>query len=131
MIDFSVYYPQKKDVYARKCPGCSTLYYPVPMICGKCHSRRDPSGVFFPAWEKVGLSGLRGKLITWTKLFNLPKGFNQRYLLFGIAELENGLRVTGRLGFENPKSGIEVVAGVGLVREKVDEDVYGFIFELP
>ncbi|RKY02018.1 MAG: DNA-binding protein [Spirochaetes bacterium] len=129
MIDFSVYYPREKDVFARKCPGCGTLYYPAPMVCKKCHSRRDPSGAFFSEWEKVSLGGLKGKLLTWTKLYNLPKGFNQRYLLFGIVELENGLRATGRLSVEHPKTGMDVVARVGLVREKIDEDVYGFIFE--
>lgn len=130
MIDFSAYYPVEKNVYARKCPGCGTLYYPAPMVCKKCHTRRDPSGIFFSEWEKLGLRGLKGKLLTWTKLYNLPKGFDQRYLYFGIVELENGLKAAGRIGFENPETGMEVVARIDLVREKLDKDVYGLVFYL-
>jgi len=128
MIDFEVYKQKKPQVYAYKCPQCGTLYYPAPMLCKKCHNRRDPSGVFFSLWEKVPLSG-KCKLLTWTKVYNLPPGFNQRYLLFGLVEFENGLRASGRLAVENPATGMELNAKVGLVREKVGKDVYGFIFE--
>ena len=85
----------------------------------------------FSAWDKVPLSGLKGKLLTWTRLYALPTGYTDRYLLFGIIELENGLRASGRLIMEEPEIGMEVVAKVGVVREKIGEDVYGFLFDLP
>ena len=100
------------------------------MICRKCSARRDPSGVIYSSWEKVPLSGLKGKLLTWTRVYNLPTGYDEPYLMFGIVELENGLRASGRLIIEEPQSGMEVVAKVGLVREKVDEDVVGFLFDV-
>jgi uncharacterized OB-fold protein len=128
-IDFSMYEIEKPEVYAHKCPECGTLYYPVPMICRNCHTRRDPSGVFYSSWEREPLGGKKGKLLTWTRVFNLPTGYSERYLMFGIVELENGLRATGHLRTENPKIGMKVVAKVGVVREKVGEDVYGFLFE--
>jgi uncharacterized OB-fold protein len=131
MIDFTVYKPVEKEVYAYKCPQCGTLYHPVPMICRKCHNRRDPSGMLFDTWDRVPLSGLRGKLLTWTRLYALPTGFSERYLHFGIVELENGLRASGRLLVESPEIGMELVAKVGLIREKVGRDVYGFMFALP
>ena len=131
MIDFTVYNPVEKEVYAYKCPKCGTLYYPVPMICRKCHNRRDPSGMLFDTWDRVPLGGLRGKLLTWTRLYALPTGFFERYLHFGIVELENGLRASGRLLVESPEIGMELVAKVGLIREKVGRDVYGFMFALP
>ena len=131
MIDFTVYKLAEKEVFAYKCPQCGTLYYPVPMICRKCHNRRDPSGVLFDTWDKVPLGGLRGKLLTWTRLYALPAGFSERYLHFGIVELENGLRASGRLAVENPEIGMDLVARVGLVREKVGRDVYGFMFAPP
>ena len=131
MIDFTVYNPVEKEVYAYKCPKCGTLYYPVPMICRKCHNRRDPSGMLFDTWDRVPLGGLRGKLLTWTRLYALPTGFFERYLHFGIVELENGLRASGRLLVEDPEIGMELVAKVGLIREKVGRDVYGFMFALP
>ena len=131
MIDVSVYKPTEREVFARKCPECGTLHYPVLMLCRNCGARRDPSGVLFPKWEKVGLSGQKCKLLTWTRLFALPKGFSDRYLLFGIVELENGLKASGRLLVDDPRIGMELTAKVGLVREKIDKDVYGFMFAAP
>jgi uncharacterized OB-fold protein len=129
MIDFKQYKIEKPEVYAHKCPECGTLYYPVPMLCRNCAARRDPSAVFFSSWEKVPLSGMRGKLLTWTRLYNLPTGYSERYLLFGMVQLENGLRASGRLLIEHPKIGMEVVAKAGIVREKVGKDIFGFFFD--
>lgn len=128
MIDFSVYGPVKPAVYACKCPECGTLYYPAPMICRKCSNRRDPSGVFFSAWEKVPIEG-PCKLITWTRVYNLPTGFTQQYLIFGMVEFAGGLRACGHLLVEDPKTGMELQTRVDVVREKVGEDVYGLMFE--
>jgi uncharacterized OB-fold protein len=129
MIDFKQYKVEKPEVYAHKCPECGTLYYPVPMLCRDCSARRDPSAVFFSSWEKVPLSGPRGKLLTWTRLFNLPTGYSERYLLFGLVKLENGLKASGRLLVEQPRIGMEVVAKAGIVREKIGQDVVGFFFD--
>jgi uncharacterized OB-fold protein len=129
MIDFNAYKIEKPEVYAHKCPECGMLHYPVPMICRHCSTRRDPSGVFYSSWEKVPLSGLKGKLLTWTRVYALPTGYTDRYLVFGIVELENGLRASGRLLIEDPQIGMQVVAKVGIVREKVEQDVPGFMFE--
>jgi uncharacterized OB-fold protein len=131
MIDFSIYKPEQAEVFAYKCPECGTLYHPVPMICRKCHNRRDPSGVMFSKWDRVPLSGLKGTLLTWTRLYALPAGYTDRYLLFGIVELENGIRASGRLLVEEPKIGMDVLAKVGIVREKVGANVYGFMFDVP
>jgi uncharacterized OB-fold protein len=127
-VDFSKYKPQKPEVYASKCPECGTLHYPAPMICKDCHARRDPAGVLFPSWDKVPLGG-KCTLLSWTRLYALPEGFEERYLLFGIVEFENGLRASGRLLVEDPKIGMKLVSKVGVVREKIGEDVYGFMFD--
>lgn len=129
MIDFSEYSPQKPEVYAYKCPECGTLDYPAPMICKNCSARRDPSGEIFPAWEKVLLGG-RCKLLGWTRVYALPEGYDEKYLLFGIVEFKNGLRASGRLLMDNPRTGMELDTKIGIVREKVGEDVYGFMFDM-
>ncbi len=129
MVDFTQYEKAKVEVYATKCPECGTLYYPAPMLCRKCSNRRDPSGVFFSTWDKVPLSGLGAKLLSWTRVYALPTGFRQRYLLFAIAELENGLRASGRLLVEDPTVGMKLVAKAGIVREKIGKDVFGIVFE--
>jgi uncharacterized OB-fold protein len=98
------------------------------MICRKCGARRDPSGVYFSSWEKIPLKG-KCKLLTWSRVYALPEGFLEKYLIFGIVEFENGLRASGRLLVDKPQIGMDLVAKVGLVREKVDEDVLGFMFD--
>jgi uncharacterized OB-fold protein len=128
VVDFSTYKPRTPEVYGRKCSECGTIHYPAPMICGNCSNRRDPSGVQHSAWEKVPMGG-KCKLLTWTRVFALPEGFNDRCLLFGIAEFENGLRASGRLSVEEPKIGMDLIAEIGLVREKIGKDVYGFLFK--
>ena len=130
VVDFDKYRPAKLEVYAYKCPECGTLHYPVPMICKDCSARRDPSGVLFSSWEKVPLGG-KCTLLSWTRVYALPEGFDARYLLFGIVEFENGLRASGRLPVKEPKIGMKLVSKVGVVREKIGEDVYGFMFDRP
>ena len=130
MIDFSIYKQKEAVVYAYKCPECGTLDYPAPMICKNCSARRDPSGVIFSDWEKVPLGG-KCKLLGWTRLYALPEGYDKKYLLFCVVEFENGLRASGRLLVENPQTGMELVSKVGIVKEKVGEDIYGFMFDVP
>lgn len=129
MFDFSVYEQKEPEVYAYKCPQCGRLYYPAPMICKNCGERRDPSGVIFSMWEQVPFGG-KCKLLGWTKVYALPEGFDVKYLLFGVVEFENSLRASGRLLVDNPQTGMELYAKVGVVKEKVGEDVYGFLFDL-
>jgi uncharacterized OB-fold protein len=128
MIDFSVYAKQKPEVCAYKCPNCGTLYYPAPMICKNCSARRDPSGVIFSAWQRVPMGG-KCRLLAWTRVYALPEGFDIRYLLFGIVEFENGLRASGRLLVQEPKTGMELEAKVGVIREQKGEKTYGLMFE--
>lgn len=131
MFDFDVYemYEEKKPtVNARKCPSCGRIYYPAPMICSDCSTRRDPSKAFFSDWEEVPLEG-KCRLLAWTKVFALPEGYEIPYLLFGIAEFENGIRASGRLLVENPETGMELQADAGVVREEGGEEIYGLVFD--
>ncbi len=75
--------------------------------------------------------GGKCKLLTWTRVYALPEGFDVKYLLFGRVEFENGLRASGRLLVENPETGMELEAKVGIVKEVVGEDIFGFMFDAP
>lgn len=127
MIDFSMYGKKKPEVFAYKCPSCGTLYYPAPMVCGKCHERRDPSGVEHSPWEKVSLGG-PCTLRAWTRLYALPEGFDKKYLLFGIVEFENGLRASGRLLVDQPETNMKLFAKVDILKEDIGQEVHGFHF---
>ncbi|RKX76685.1 MAG: DNA-binding protein [Spirochaetes bacterium] len=129
MIDFSIYEQKEPKVYARKCPECGTLFHPAPMICKKCSTRRDPSGYYFSPWEEVSIEG-KCKLLSWTRVYALPEGYDIKYLLFGIVELENGLRASGRLLTDNPEIGMELIARAGVVREEKGEEIYGLVFDV-
>lgn len=127
MIDFSVYDKKQPEIYAYKCPSCGTAYYPVPMICGKCSSRRDPSGMVYPEWDKFQLEG-PCKLLTWTRVWALPEGYDKPYLLFGIVEFPDGLRAAGQLEVENPTTGMNLVAHVEESTERPGKTVNVFVF---
>lgn len=128
MVDFSMYEEAVPSVSAYKCPTCGTLYHPVPMVCRKCNTRRDPSGVIYSAWEKVPLEG-RCRLLTWTRVWNLPEGYDVKYLLFGIAEFENGLRASARLLIDDPQTGMTLYAKAGVVKKKGDKELYGLMLD--
>ncbi len=127
MIDFSAYGVKTPEVNAVKCPSCGKLFYPAPMLCSKCSERRDPSGIIFPDWEKVSLSG-ECKLLTWTRVYALPEGFEMQYLLFGIVEFPNGLRASGRLNVDQPETGIKLNATVENMDNSKGKEYDGFVF---
>ena len=131
MFDFDVfdmYSQQNPKVNYYKCPTCGKLFYPAPMICSECNTRRDPSNVYFSSWEEIALEG-NCKLLAWTKVYALPEGYEIPYLLFGIVEFENGLRASGRLLLEEPETGMKLNAEAGVVREEKGEEIYGLIFD--
>ena len=130
MVDFSQYQIGQEDTCASKCPTCGTTYYPEPMVCANCGARRDPSGLKHSKWEKVPIEG-KCKLLTWTRLYNLPADFTDRFLEFGIVEFEDGLRASGQLRVEQPKSGMTLVARTDVVRGSGDDAQRGLIFESP
>ncbi len=127
MIDFSAYGVKTPEVNAVKCPTCGKLHYPAPMICNKCSERRDPSGIVFPDWEKVSLTG-PCKLLTWTRVYALPEGFEMQYLLFGIVEFTNGLRASGRLNVDQPETGMKLNTTVETMDNSKGKEYDGFVF---
>jgi len=128
MVDFGQYGPEKYTVCARKCPKCGKLFYPEPMVCRECGTRRDPSGLKFSEWEKVPIGG-RCRLLTWTRLFNLPSDFADRFLLFGIVEFDDGLRASGRLVAAQPAEGMLLTARTDVVRGSGEDSQCGLVFE--
>jgi len=127
MIDFSVYDKKTPEIHGYKCPKCDTIYYPVPMLCRKCSNRRDPSGIVYPDWDKFPLEG-PCKLLTWTRVWALPEGYNRPYQLFGIVEFPNGLRASGQLAVEDPRTGMSLIAHVEESSERPGAAVNVFVF---
>ena len=120
-----------EQMYAYKCTKCGKLHHPRYVVC----QNPDCDGREF---EEVPLGG-KCKLLTWTRVYNLPEGYMMPWLNFGVVEFENGVRATGQIGFDDGiESGMELVANVGVVRtrrilykESIDCEEYGFVFAKP
>ena len=82
-----------EQMYAYKCKKCGKLHHPRYIVC----QNPDCDGREF---EKLPLEG-HCKLLTWTRVFNLPEGYMCPWLNFGIVEFDNGVRATGQIGFHD------------------------------
>jgi uncharacterized OB-fold protein len=110
-------------ITAYKCKQCGKLHYPFHDRCMACKGRD---------FEKVKPQG-NVKLLTFTRIYNLPWGFDERYLIIGIAEFENGVRAMGQINVDEAyplKLGMILKPGWEPVREQAGEKVYGLKFAL-
>jgi len=108
-------------IVAYKCKKCGKIHYPYHDRCLACKNRE---------FEKIGPVG-DVKLLTFTRIYNLPWGFDQRYLTIGIAEFENGIRAMGQIKVDESfplKLGMIMKAGWEPVRLQAGENVYGLKF---
>ena len=104
---------------AYRCENCGKLIHPAPLVCDRCGGR---------AFAEEPLSG-RVRLLTFTRVHNLPAGIDKPFLDFGIVEFANGVRVTGQLAlYGEGRIGMELETGVGTVRVVDGEEKQGFIF---
>src|SRR5450759_3612046 len=109
------------EIYAYKCKKCGQLHYPYRMVCKKC----GKNDVFEFDTEPLPR---KGKLLTFTTVYNLPPDFNVAKLGLGIVELENGMRITGQIKITNPKLGMAVTGKIEIVREAEYSKNYGMVF---
>lgn len=126
MIDFSIYGEQTPHISGYRCLKCGAIYYPAPMVCRQCDAPRDPSTGRH--WEPFDLEG-PCTLLTWTRVWNLPEGFNVKFLMFGMVEFPNGLRASGRLESDgDPVIGSKLDARVIEADERPGPAVKVFVF---
>lgn len=111
----------QRDVYAYKCRNCGHLHYPFRMVCRECRQND------FFEFDIVPLPK-KGKLLTYTRVHNLPAEFEVATLGLGIVELENGMRITGQLEADDPQIGMAVVGEVEVVRRSAYDSFYGMVF---
>lgn len=107
---------------AYKCKQCGKIHYPYHDRCLNCKGRE---------FEVIQPQG-NAKLLTYTQIFNLPWGFDERFLVIGLAEFENGVKAMGQLkvlSLDGLKPGMTVKASWDSVRMRYGEKVYGLKFE--
>ncbi len=113
----------KKEIgiVAYKCKKCGKVHYPFHDRCLACKGRE---------FETLKPEG-KVRLLTYTQIFNLPWGFDQRFLIIGVGEFENGVKAMGQVqadSIEGLRPGMEVHAAWEPVREQYGEHVYGLKF---
>lgn len=110
-----------REIYAYRCRNCGHLHYPFRMVCRECRQ----NGFFDFDLEPLPK---RGRLLTHTRVYNLPAEYEVATLGLGIVELENGMRITGQLDVDDPRIGMEVTGEVDVVRRSAYDDYYGMVF---
>ncbi len=106
------------EIVAFKCKKCGKLHYPFHDRCLSCKNRE---------FEKVKPEG-KAKLLTLTRIFNLPWGFDQRFLTIGVVQFENGVKAMGQIHADEAydfKPGQLLDPAWEVVKVKDGENVYG------
>ena len=109
-------------ITAYKCRKCGKVHYPYHDRCLECKGRE---------FEKIHPQG-NARLLTYTAIFNLPWGFDQRYLLIGVAKFENDVKAMGKIKAESVDEltvGMKVKPSWEPVRVQYGEEVLGLKFE--
>lgn len=107
-------------IKAYQCKACGRIHYPYHDRCLACKKRE------FDLLKPEG----DPKLLAFTQIFNLPWGFDVRYLVLGIVEFPNGVKAMGQIIQGTPeslKTGMTLKASWGPIREVSGEEVYGLI----
>jgi hypothetical protein len=106
------------EIVAYRCKKCGKIHYPFHDRCLACKHRE---------FEKIKPEGL-AKLLTYTRIYNLPWGFDQRYLTIGVVEFENGVRAMGQIHVDEAthlETGMVMEPDWAPVRKQYGEAVYG------
>lgn len=112
----------KIALIAYKCKKCGKIHYPYHDRCMDCKGRE---------FDEVKPQG-NAKLLTYTAIFSLPCGFDQRFLILGVAEFENEVKAMGQIkadSVDQLKVGMTVKSSWEPIRVQCGEDVYGLKFE--
>ena len=111
---------KKPEITAYKCKKCGRVHYPFHDRCLDCLNRE---------FEEVAAEG-DAKLLAYTQIFNLPWGFDTRFLIIGIVQFENQVKAMGQIcvdSLEGLKSGMKLKPAWEPVRQVAGEDLYGLV----
>ncbi len=109
-------------VTAFKCRKCGRVHYPYHDRCLECRGRE---------FEKIKPEG-EVKLLAYTAIYNLPWGFDQRFLVVGIAEFANKVKAMGQIkvdSLDQLKRGMKLKVSWEPVRVQYGEPVFGLMYE--
>lgn len=106
------------EITAYQCKNCGRVHFPFHERCLNCKRRK---------FEKVSAQG-DTRLLAYTQIFNLPWGFDTRFLIIGIVEFENHVKAMGQIradSLEELSTGMRLLPAWEPVRQEAGEDIYG------
>ncbi|MBN2056179.1 OB-fold domain-containing protein [bacterium] len=106
------------EVFAAQCDNCGKISYPTHFYCPQCGHTR---------FTKTAITG-PGRLLTFTRVYNLAVDFCQRFVTLGIVELDMGIRALGHVHAADPKPGMRVEAKIETVRIVDGKERKGVVF---
>lgn len=109
-------------INAYQCKRCGKIHYPFHDRCLNCKNRE---------FEEITPEG-DPKLLTYTQIFNLPWGFDVRYLVIGVVEFSNKIKAMGQIrvdSLDGLKIGMELKASWDTIRVNNEEKVYGLVLQ--
>jgi hypothetical protein len=107
-------------ITAYKCKKCGKLHYPFHDRCLACRGRD---------FEQLKPQG-NARLLTFTRIYNLPWGIEGRYLIIGVVEFENGIKAMGQIPVDEKEplaNGMFLHPTWEPVRVQYGENVYGLV----
>jgi uncharacterized OB-fold protein len=107
---------------AHQCKICGSVHYPRHDRCLHCKGRE---------FQEIHPQG-NATLLTYTVIYSLPSGFDQRMLILGVAEFENRIRALGQVhvtSLDQLRGGMTVKAGWGPIRRQGETILHGLILE--
>jgi uncharacterized OB-fold protein len=104
---------------AFKCKKCGKITFPRRAVCLKCKARE---------FEEVPM-GTDATLLTYSQIYQLPWGINDRFLTIGVCQFENGAKAMGRITTPDVENGMKMKASWEIFRQIAGEDEYGWIFQ--
>ncbi|MGC9469243.1 MAG: Zn-ribbon domain-containing OB-fold protein [Anaerolineae bacterium] len=110
------------EITGYKCKACGRIHYPRHERCLNCYNRE---------FEKIEPKG-NVRLLAYTQIFNLPWGFDERFLIIGVGEFENGIKAMGQIkadSLDGIKTGMTLKPSWEPVRYDHGLPVYGLKFE--
>lgn len=110
-------------IIAYRCKKCGRLHYPFHDRCLSCRSRE---------FEPVHPQG-DTKLVSFTRIYNLPWGFDARYLTIGVVVFENGIKAMGQIRADEKEPlhvGMTLKPTWDTIRVQYGENVYGLVLDL-
>ena len=108
-----------QEIEGVQCINCGKIFYPKRIHCPNCRSTE---------FEDLNL-GNECTLLTYTKLYAIPKGVTHIPLVLGIVEFKKGAKALGQIVTEDVELGMKLRPLWGALRQVRGKKIYGFQFE--